>query len=90
MRKPTICVCKNKISAFVFATGIVQFPLAIFCAYIAQFESNLSNLFGNHIVGFLMTRLLRYLKHLKPLWKMFVLRIYYFRDVMNYYVSLLR
>ena len=48
---------QKQISAFVLATRIVQFlyfqSLAIFCAGSALF---LSNLFRNHIVGFLMRR----------------------------------
>ena len=60
--KPQIscAVTAKLISAFVFATQIVQFlyflnpnfqPPAIFCACAARF---VSNLFGNHIVGFPM------------------------------------
>ena len=72
MRKPTICICENKgadqlISAFVFPTRIVQLDstisllskskihLSIFCSCTARF---VSDLFGNHIVGFLMTWLI--------------------------------
>ena len=61
VRKPAFCICENKdadqlcvhaklISAFVFATWIVQYllflntnfkPLAIFCDYTARFVSDL-------------------------------------------------
>ena len=70
MRKPEFCVYENKgadsfavtaklISAFVFATRIEQFlyflnlkfPSLTFCACTARF---VSDLVGNHIVGFLM------------------------------------
>ena len=54
MRKPTICMCENKdadqlISVVVFATQIVHFLFFLnlkFCRFV-------SDLFGNHIVGFL-------------------------------------
>ena len=67
MGKPTICICENKvtaklISAVVFATWIVHFLffinplLALFCACAGRF---VSDLFGNHIVGFPTRRLTR-------------------------------
>ena len=72
MRKPTICICENKdadqfrgvtaklISAFVFATRIVQYlynfkPLAISSGCTAWFVSDQVKI---HIVGFLMSRLI--------------------------------
>ena len=72
MRKPTFCLGKNKavtaklIRVFVFATQIIQFLFFLilkvpasshpFCfACTVQF---VSDLFGNHIVGFLTTRLI--------------------------------
>ena len=74
MRIPTFCICENKdadqlrgfltaklISAFVFATWIVQslyflnfMTLDIFCGRTAW---NASDQVGNKNVGFLMTRL---------------------------------
>ena len=73
MGKPTICIGQKKgvvtaklISAFVFATRIVQFLFylnpkfqassSFLCAGTGRF---VSDLFGNHIVGF-PTRRLRY------------------------------
>ena len=77
MRKPTFFICENMvqisfavtvnmISAFVFATLIVQYVfliqnfklLAIFNASTAWFASDL---FENHIVGFLMMWLTKHL-----------------------------
>ena len=59
----SFAVTVKLISTFVFARRIWQFiyfvnpnfqPIAIFCACTARF---VSDLFGNHIVGFLMMRL---------------------------------
>ena len=70
MRKPTMCIGENKgadqlavtlklISAFVFAARIVQFlfflnPNPKFQAYSQLLGRFVSDLFGNHIVGFPM------------------------------------
>ena len=66
MRKSTLCICENKGAYqrlnFCYTDSTIPFlskskifqPLAIFFACTARF---LSDPFGNHILGFLMTRL---------------------------------
>ena len=72
MRKVTFCICKNKgadqlcsnqhlcfchmdSTIPLLSKSKISCPLAIFFACTARF---VSHLFGNHIVGFLMTRLI--------------------------------